>query len=234
MSVIEMISHVPLFGVAITVGAYVASKAAHAQLGHPAWAHPLLLATTMLAGLLWLTEIPYATYFSQAGVLNNALALIIVLLAVPLVRQSGLLIASCIPLVIALIVGSMVAIMTALALPLMLGAPDAMLATLAPKSATAAVAVEVAVGLGGYASATAVIVITTGIFGAAFGPAILKLAGVDDDRAVGFALGVASHAIGTARAFQISDVAGAFASLGMTLNAVLTIVLVPAILTIVL
>jgi putative effector of murein hydrolase len=51
--------------------------------------------------------------------------------------------------------------------------------------------------------------------------------GVSDDRARGFALGVASHAIGTARAFQISDVAGAFASLGMILNALLTIVLAP-------
>jgi putative effector of murein hydrolase len=51
--------------------------------------------------------------------------------------------------------------------------------------------------------------------------------GIEDDRAKGFALGVASHAIGTARAFQISEVAGAFASLGMILNALLTIVLVP-------
>jgi putative effector of murein hydrolase len=43
---------------------------------------------------------------------------------------------------------------------------------------------------------------------------------VEDDRAKGFALGVASHAIGAARACQISEVAGAFASLGMILNAV--------------
>ena len=75
-----------------------------------------------------------------------------------------------------------------------------------------------------------VIVISTGIFGAAFGPAILKLAGIEDERAAGFALGVASHAIGTARAFQISEVAGAFASLGMILNALLTIALVPLVL----
>jgi putative effector of murein hydrolase len=54
-----------------------------------------------------------------------------------------------------------------------------------------------------------------------------KATGIEDERAMGFALGVASHAIGTARAFQISDVAGAFASLGMILNALLTIALVP-------
>jgi putative effector of murein hydrolase len=70
-------------------------------------------------------------------------------------------------------------------------------------------------------------VISTGICGAMFGPAVLDALGVLDDRAKGFALGVASHAIGTARAFQISEVAGAFASLGMILNALLTIALVP-------
>lgn len=43
----------------------------------------------------------------------------------------------------------------------------------------------------------------------------------------GAALGVAAHALGTARAFQLSETAGAFASLGMILNAILTIGLVP-------
>jgi putative effector of murein hydrolase len=81
--------------------------------------------------------------------------------------------------------------------------------------------------LGGIAGLTAVIVISTGMFGGAFGPLILELGGVRDDRAKGFALGVASHAIGTARAFQISETAGAFASVGMILNALLTMALAP-------
>ena len=90
-----------------------------------------------------------------------------------------------------------------------------------------AVAVEITERLGGVPSLTAVVVIATGAFGAAFGPSLLAPGGVRDERAVGFALGVASHAIGTARAFQIPDSAGAFASLGMILNALLTIALVP-------
>jgi len=43
----------------------------------------------------------------------------------------------------------------------------------------------------------------------------------------GFALGVAAHGIGTARAFQISAEMGAFAALGMGLNGVLTAWLAP-------
>jgi putative effector of murein hydrolase len=58
--------------------------------------------------------------------------------------------------------------------------------------------------------------------------------GVQDHRAQGFALGVASHAIGTARSFQISDTAGAFAGLGMILNGLLTMALAPIVLTLLL
>jgi putative effector of murein hydrolase len=88
---------------------------------------------------------------------------------------------------------------------------------------------EISERLGGVTSLTAVVVISTGIFGAVFGPTLLRSVRVRDDRAIGFAIGLASHAIGTARAFQISAVAGAFASLGMILNALLTIALAPAV-----
>ncbi len=88
-------------------------------------------------------------------------------------------------------------------------------------------AVEIAQGLGGTTALTAVGVIFTGVIGAVFGPNLLRCAGVKDERAMGLALGVASHAIGTARAFEISEVAGAFASLGMILNALLAIALAP-------
>lgn len=128
---------------------------------------------------------------------------------------------------IALLVGSVAALITALALPALNAADAILIASLAPKSTTTAVAVEVTDRLGGLPGLTAVIVISTGIFGAAFGPSILEGAGIRDERAKGFALGVASHAIGTARAFQMSETAGAFASLGMILNALLTIILAP-------
>jgi putative effector of murein hydrolase len=43
----------------------------------------------------------------------------------------------------------------------------------------------------------------------------------------GFAVGIAAHGIGTARAFQVSEEAGAFAGLGMGLNGVATALLFP-------
>lgn len=43
----------------------------------------------------------------------------------------------------------------------------------------------------------------------------------------GFAIGVAAHGIGTARAFQVSEEAGAFSGLAMGLNGLATALLFP-------
>lgn len=231
--VVEAIQAQPVFATGATVGAYWLSSELWGRFGRPALLHPVLVATVLLGTLLWATGMEYRVYFQQAVLLNEALSLVIVLLAVPLYRQFRLICTAGSPFACALVGGSAVAIMTALVLPVIAGADNELLATLAPKSATAAVAVQIAGELGGIAGLTAVVVISTGIFGAVLGPAILRAVGVEDERAAGFALGVASHAIGTARAFQISDVAGAFASLGMILNALLTIALVPLAITLV-
>ena len=112
----------------------------------------------------------------------------------------------------------------------MFGAEAGLLATLAPKSATAPVAIGISEALGGQPTLTAVLVLLTGMIGAIFVTPMLNGLGLRDWRARGFATGVAAHGIGTARAFQVHDTAGAFASIGMGLNAVLTAFLAPLVL----
>ena len=67
----------------------------------------------------------------------------------------------------------------------------------------------------------------TGIIGAVTATGLLNLLRVRDYTVRGFATGVAAHGIGTARAFQVSQEAGAFSALGMGLNGVLTAIMVP-------
>ncbi len=221
-----LLSH-PLFGVALTVAAYATAVKLWQRTGRMALMHPVLIATVLVGGILLLADMPYADYFNQASPINWGLGLVVVLLSVPLYRRIGDISKTSGAIVVALVIGSVIALATALVLPAISGDKAQLLATLAPKSATAPVAVSIAERLGGVAGVTAAIVISTGIFGAVFGPLILSAIHVEDDRAKGFALGVASHAIGTARAIQISEVAGAFASIGMILNALLTILLAP-------
>lgn len=52
-------------------------------------------------------------------------------------------------------------------------------------------------------------------------------ANIRTPEARGFAMGIASHGIATARAFVESEVAGSFAGFGMVLNAILTALIVP-------
>ena len=90
---------------------------------------------------------------------------------------------------------------------------------------------QVAYGtLGGQPTLAAVLVLCTGIFGAMVVTPFLNLIGVRDWRARGLAVGTAAHGIGTARAFQVNPTAGAFAGIGMGLNAILTAIIAPLVL----
>lgn len=224
---LELLVTHPLFGLALTIGVYAIATLVHEELGRPSMLHPVLTSVAAIAALLVATGLSYPVYFAQAAPLHNALSVFVVLLAVPLVRRLPLIHAASLPITVALSIGSVVAVTTALAPPVGLGMEQSVIASLAPKSATAAVAVGISERLGGIVGLAAMIAVLTGLFGAMVGPTLLAASGVRDERAVGFAIGVAAHAIGTARAFQISETAGAFASLGMILNAVLTVALAP-------
>ena len=108
-----------------------------------------------------------------------------------------------------------------------LGVRGETLLSIAPKSATAPVAIGVAEQIGGLPSLTAVLVILTGVIGAVIATPLLNACGFTDWRARGFAVGIAAHGIGTAHAFRVNSTAGAFAGIGMGLNAMLTAVLAP-------
>ena len=107
---------------------------------------------------------------------------------------------------------------------------EASLLSLAPKSVTTPIAMGIAERIGGLPSLTAVLVIATGILGAISARFIYQALGIADHAVRGFAIGVASHGIGTARAFQVSEQAGAFSGLAMGLNALVTALLVPLVL----
>jgi putative effector of murein hydrolase len=82
-------------------------------------------------------------------------------------------------------------------------------------------------GLGGDPALTAVLVILTGMIGAVVVTPLMNALRIRDYRARGFAVGLASHGIGTARAFQVDPVAGTFAGIAIGLNAVMTALIVP-------
>lgn len=189
--------------------------------------NPVLIAVILLVVLLRLTGTSYETYFEGAQFVHFLLGPATVALAIPLYRQFERVRRSALALGISLICGSLTAIVSALGIGWLTGASHDTLMSLAPKSVTAPVAMAITEQLGGLPSLTAVLVMLTGITGAVLGPMALTLIGVTDWRARGFALGAASHGIGTARALQESEIAGAFSGLAMGLNALATAILLP-------
>jgi putative effector of murein hydrolase len=134
------------------------------------------------------------------------------------------------PMAAALVAGAVTAIVSAVGVAALLGAPRDVLIALAPKSVTAAIAMAISRELGGEPALTAVLVIITGILGAVLVTPLFNALQIRAWEARGFAVGLASHGIGTARAFQVNPVAGLFAGLAMALNAVLTALIVPPLL----
>lgn len=223
------LSERPLLGLTVTVLAYLAGDWLHRFSGRSPIVNPVLIAVLALVGLLWITGTDYATYFEGAQFVHFLLGPATVALAVPLYRNLERLKQAALPLGVALIVGSVTASLSAVAVAWLFGATEQTLLSIAPKSVTTPVAMGVAEQLGGLPSLTAVLVILTGILGATFGTWTLNALRIKDWRARGFAVGIASHGIGTARAFQLNEVAGAFASLALGLNGLATAILVPLI-----
>ncbi|MGY1637183.1 LrgB family protein [Geodermatophilus sp. SYSU D00742] len=223
----------PLFGLTLTLASYTAGSWLHRRSGSRAVFNPVLLAVVITSVVLAVTGIDYRTYFEGAQFVHFLLGPATVALAVPLYRQLPQIRRLALPLLTAVGVGSLTAIATAVAIPAALGADDQTLLSLAPKSATAPVAMGVSEQLGGAPSLTAVFTILTGITGAVLGGAVLDLVRVRDRRARGLAVGVVAHGIGTARKMQVDPISGAFAGLGLALNAVTTAALVPLLFTVV-
>lgn len=223
----------PLLWLALTLLAYLAALALHRASGSSPYANPVLIGVTLVVGVLLATGTPYPTYFEGAKFVHFLIGPATVALAIPLVGQFERLKKIWLPVTVALLVGSCTAIASALLLAWALGGSRELLLSLAPKSATMPIALGVAEKIGGSPSLAAVAVAVTGIGGAAMATALLNLIRVRDPAVRGFAVGITSHAIGTARAIQVNETAGAFAALAMGLNGVATALLVPLILKLV-
>jgi len=192
--------------------------------------NPVLVSIVGMIVLLVATGTSYERYFADSQLIHVLLGPATVALAVPLYKQVAMVQAKGLPLLVSLLVGCIMAIVTAVVLAQWLGLSASTVLSLAPKSVTTPIAMGIAEQVGGLPALTAALVIVTGIIGAVCAEPLLQLLGIKDDATKGFAIGLASHGIGTARALQISEQAGAFSGLAMGLNGTLTALLVPLLL----
>lgn len=224
------LSHGPLLWLTATLVAYLAADALSARLQRHPMANPVLIAVALVSLVLLVTGTPFPAYFAGAQFVHFLLGPATVALAVPLVLHLPQVRRLLLPLLAALVTGSLTAIVSAVLLAQAFGLDAAAVRALAPKSVTAAIAMGTAESIGADPALTAVFVILTGIAGAILVTPLMSLLRIRNVAAAGFATGLASHGIGTARAFQIDPLAGTFAGIALGLNGLLTALLVPLVL----
>jgi predicted murein hydrolase (TIGR00659 family) len=221
------LSQTPLLWLTVTLLVYAAADAVSlASRRHPL-ANPVLHSIWIVGVFLHATGTSYTTYFSGAQFVHFLLGPATVALAVPLYENRRIVMSAILPMLAALVVGCVTAIVSVVLLAEAAGLPREVVLALAPKSVTAGVAMGISETLGANPAITAVATVLTGIMGAIVVTPMMNRMGITDFRARGFAAGLASHGIGTARAFQVDEVAGVFAGIAMGLNTLVTALLVP-------
>ncbi len=218
-----------IFLIALTFIVFVMAQYLQRKTGL-SFLNPILVSIAALIGILMLSGIDYATYRESGDYIDMWLKPAVVALGVPLYRQLSTIRKQMLPLLIAEMAGCVAGIISVVLVARLLGASQQVLMSLAPKAVTTPIAMEVSSALGGIPALTAAVVVCTGIFGGMAGFRIIRYSHVSSPIAGGLSMGTAAHALGTSAAMERSDRYGAFSSLGLTLNGLLTAILTPVIL----
>lgn len=216
----------PFFGIFITLLAFQMSKSIGRKFKYVLF-NPVLLSVVSIISFLVFFEIDFEAYNIGGQYLGFLLGPTVVALGVLFYEKYEQIKANILPFVSAVIVGGTISIISVCAIALVLGASEPIIKSIAPKSVTTPIALEIAKIIDGIPYISAGIVIAVGIFGNAFGPAILRSLGIRNKIAIGAALGTAAHGIGTARALDEGKLAGAYGGLAMCINGLLTAIIAP-------
>ncbi|GGW40725.1 LrgB family protein [Arenibacter certesii] len=220
------IYQLPLFGILITLLAFHFSKKIGSKWKFVLF-NPVLLSVISIICFLVVFEIEFEAYNVGGQYLGFLLGPTVVALGVLFYEKYEQIKENIIPFVSAVIIGGTMSIISVCSLAIILGASEPIVRSIAPKSVTTPIALEIANTIGGVPYIAAGIVIAVGIFGNAFGPAILRVLGIKSKNAIGAALGTAAHGIGTARALDEGKLPGAYGGLAMCINGLLTAIITP-------
>lgn len=213
--------------VAVTVLCFACAIALYRICKGNALAHPLITTVGLVMLILWATDSYLPSYLHNTKALHWLLGPATIALAVPLyqyLRHARLLGPK---LLIPVIIGGLTAPLIALAMFSAFDLSTELVASVLPKSITTPLAMEVSEIIGGIPAITAVFVVVTGIIGAIGCGLVFSLIQPLSEESKGIALGTVAHAVGTAQAFMISEKTGAFASIALCINGIITSIALP-------
>jgi len=188
------------------------------------WINPLLFSVVLIIGLLESLNIPYEAYKQGADIIHLFLGPITVVLAVPLYEHRNELLRHKLSIFTGTVLGSLSALISVFFLGHLFGLSDLFVYSLLPKSTTTPIGISASEMLEGIVGLSVLSIVITGIFGALIAPLLFKVLGIKSSIAKGIALGTTSHAVGTAKAYEIDRLAGGMSGLSIGLAGIISIV----------
>lgn len=233
-ALIEYIASTPLTWILLTLCAFKLGIIIYEKTNKHALFQPIIIAYVIIIPVLLVTNISYEEYFASVEVIHFFLGPATVALALPLYKNITYIKSLFVPILLTLIIGGTFSIISAISILWLFDAQLSTILSMTTKSITAPIAVITSKQIGAIPSLALGFIIITGVVGALFGNIVFKVMKIKSDVSKGFALGLTSHAIGIARALEISDKATAFGALGMGLFGIFTAIFLPIIIHLIL
>ena len=227
MDELMQISILPVF---FTLFAFRAGVLLRKKTNSPLF-NPILVAVFIILAFLFVTGMDLKVY--QAGNVYSSWLLTpaTVSLAVTMYEQYQVLRKNTAVILVGVAAGAISCLGMVLACCLLCEFTPEMTISLLPKSVTTAIGVALSEETGGIASVTTAAIVITGIAASVMGPALCRIMHITEEVAKGVAYGTAGHVVGTARAMEHSELAGAASSLSLVVAGLLTAVILPMVTT---
>ncbi|MDX9900363.1 MAG: LrgB family protein [Aliarcobacter sp.] len=230
-ALINYIHSTPLTWLIATLAAFKLGIIIYEKCNKHTLLQPIIIAYVILLSLIIFTNTSFEEYFKSVEIIHFFLGPATVALALPLYKNLKYIKSLFLPIVLTLFIAGVFSIVIAVSLLWVFGADLPTMLSMTTKSITAPIAIITSQQIGGIPSLAVGFVLITGIIGALFGTIVFKLVNIKHDTSKGFALGLVSHGIGTARAIEISEKAAAFSALAMGLSGIFTAIFLPMIIT---
>ena len=221
---ISLLTENGFFPIFLTLTAFEAGRALQMKFKKPLL-NPILVGALLTGAVLLILGIPVDTYQAGCAPLQYLLTPATICYALSLYEQIGALKRHLGAIIAGVLCGSLASLLSIRAMAAMFSLEDVLLISLLPKSITTAIGMVLSEEAGGIAALTTAAIIVTGILGNAFGEHLCRLLHITHPIAKGVAFGTASHAVGTSKANEISELTGAVSSLSLTLAGLITVVL---------
>lgn len=214
----------PFFGIVLSILTFEIGVWIQKKLKAPV-ANPLLIAIALIIAVLNAFHISFDDFNAGGQVISLFLAPATAVLALSVYSQLDVLKKHFFPIFAGCLAGSAASMGSAVLLCKAFGLDKALTVSMMPKSVTTPIAMGISEKHGGIVSVTVAAVVITGVLGAVFAPALIKLFRVRDPIAAGVAIGTSSHAVGTTKALELGEIEGAMSSIAIGVAGIITSIL---------